>query len=174
MKNKDAECLKTVAGIKELMLSVSGFRGCFKNTLYPKQVKVKTVDDFVEAIKFDHLCGKFKDGKRGKEFFLSSDVLCLDVDNDHSDDKEDWITPETVAEGFPNVSMIIVPSIHNNKEKKGKSSRPRFHVYMQIPELTDAKEYVALKRRIFEEFPFFDTQALDAARVIRGGCYISG
>ena len=54
------------------------------------------------------------------------------------------------------------------KEKDGKAARPKFHVYFPIEEITDADKYAAIKRAIHKAFPFFDGNALDAARFIFG------
>ena len=47
------------------------------------------------------------------------------------------------------------------KVKDGKAARPKFHVYFQITETTDAGWYAALKRGIKKRFDFFDGNALD-------------
>lgn len=54
------------------------------------------------------------------------------------------------------------------KVKDGRSARPRFHVYFIIPEITDSKEYTLLKKRIAAYFPYFDSNALDSARLLFG------
>ena len=45
-------------------------------------------------------------------------------------------------------------------------SRPRYHVYFPVGAVADAGQYAALKRAIHNAFPFFDGNALDAARFI--------
>jgi P4 family phage/plasmid primase-like protien len=54
------------------------------------------------------------------------------------------------------------------KPKNGKAARPRFHVYFPIHVISDADAYAALKRKIYDAFPFFDGNALDAARFLYG------
>lgn len=54
------------------------------------------------------------------------------------------------------------------KPKNGKDARPRFHVYFPIHVISDADAYAALKRKIYDAFPFFDSNALDAARFLYG------
>ena len=92
----------------------------------------------------------------------------MDCDNDHSDNPEDWITAEKLAGMLPDVGYAIVPSRNNMRDKNGTLPRPRFHAYFQIDEITDADDYAALKRAIYEKFSFFDGNALDAARFIFG------
>jgi len=54
------------------------------------------------------------------------------------------------------------------KEKDGKTARPKFHVYFEIEVTEDAKYYADLKGGIKKAYPFFDGNALDAARFIFG------
>ena len=54
------------------------------------------------------------------------------------------------------------------KVKDGRSARPRFHVYFSIPKMTDSREYTLLKKRIVSSFPYFDSNALDSARLLFG------
>ena len=54
------------------------------------------------------------------------------------------------------------------KEKDGRAARPKFHVYFPIEETEDAEHYAAVKRAIQKAYPFFDDNALDAARFIFG------
>ena len=52
--------------------------------------------------------------------------------------------------------------------KNGKAARPKYHVYFEIEAMTDAAAYAALKAAIHNAYPFFDGNALDAARFIFG------
>ena len=54
------------------------------------------------------------------------------------------------------------------KVKDGKAARPKFHIYFPIEETEDADHYAAVKRAIQKAYPFFDDNALDAARFIFG------
>lgn len=143
-------------------------RGNAKNSLYPNKRVVDNEDDCLEIMAFDHVCGEFKDFRRGGDNFLSCDVDVMDCDNDHSDNPADWIHPEDLEEQLSDVSFVIVPSRHNMKPKDGKSARPRFHVYFPHDPITDGDACAALKRAIQRQFPFFDGKALDSARFIFG------
>lgn len=92
----------------------------------------------------------------------------MDCDNDHSDNPDEWITPEKLDELLPDVAYILVYSRNHMKPKNGKTARPRFHVYFQIHVISDVDAYSALKRKIYDAFPFFDGNALDAARFLYG------
>ena len=92
----------------------------------------------------------------------------MDCDNDHSDNPEDWITPEHVRRAFPDTTFAVHFSRNNMKEKRGKAPRPKFHVLFLIDEITDPDEYSDLKKRVSAVFPYFDTRALDATRFFYG------
>jgi len=66
--------------------------------------------------------------------------------------------------------MYICFSRFHEREKKGKSSRPKFHVYFVIDPITNQQEYTALKQRMLRQFPHlhFDGGAKDAARFFFG------
>ncbi len=117
---------------------------------------------------FDHVCAKYKDYYRDKDRFIKSDVLPMDCDNDHSERPEDWILPQSLSDIFGSVSFAVVMSRNNMKQKGSKTPRPRFHIYFEIPEYTDAVKYKALKHALFRLYPFFDKSCLDSARFLYG------
>lgn len=94
--------------------------------------------------------------------------IVMDNDNTHSDDPNDWIKPEAYKTMFPDVAFIVVPSRNNMKPKDGKSPRPRHHIYFPIDTFTDKDAYKQLKEMLMAKYPFFDDNALDAARFIYG------
>ncbi len=136
------------------------------NCLYPHEMVVTDKDSFIAAISSDHVTAKYKGNYRSKDNFEEADNIPLDCDNDHSDNPKDWITPLDVALAFPGVPFAASYSRNHMKQKGDKSPRPRFHVFFVIPIVTDADVYTALKKRITLFFPYFDTNALDAARFL--------
>ena len=96
--------------------------GQAKNTLYPHPVVVKNADDLAGVVAKDHTCGEFKGYMRSKSNFLGSDVEALDIDNEHSENPDEWITPKRFAEEFDGVDFIIVFSRNHMKEKDSKTS----------------------------------------------------
>lgn len=149
-------------------ISISYFKGNERNCCYPNTIEIDNPTDMREAVSYDHVCAVFRKGKRNIDNFISSNVIVMDCDNDHSNDAKEWITAELIDAYFPDVNYVLVPSRNNNKQKGEFSARPRFHVYFQIDEITDAKQYASVKRAIAEQYPFFDENALDAARFIFG------
>ena len=138
------------------------------NCSYPNKVTVVTPEQLQEAVKKDHVCAEFKGNYRNIENFIRSDVIVMDIDNDHSEEPTEWITPEMLEELFLNVEYLLAPSRHHLLDKEGKSARPRYHMYFPISEVTDAARYASLKRAIQSAYSFFDGNALDAARFIFG------
>lgn len=139
-----------------------------KNCLYPTRVEINDATELREAIKFDHVCAEYKGNYRSINNFMKSNVVVMDCDNDHSENPDDWITPEAIDEMMPDVSYAISFSRNHMKVKDGKTARPKFHVYFEIEVTEDAKYYAELKAGIKKAYPFFDGNALDAARFIFG------
>ena len=139
-----------------------------RNCVYPNRKEITSGDELKEAVRFDHVCGEFKKNYRNINNFLKSNVIVMDCDNDHSEDPEDWITFKKLEELFEEIDYAAAPSRNHMKEKDSKAARPKFHVYFPIEETRDAEHYVAVKRAIQKAFPFFDDNALDAARFIVG------
>lgn len=138
------------------------------NTIYPNKRIIENEDDFCAAIAYDHVCAQYKKSHRSIEDFLSADCSPFDNDNDHSDNPEDWIYPEDYEGMLPDVSYIVVPSRHNMKMKDGKSARPRHHIYFPHDLITNSDDYKTLKETVAANFPFFDDNAMDAARFVFG------
>ena len=138
------------------------------NCSYPNRMTVVTPAQLQEAVKKDHVCAEFKGNYRSVENFIRSDVIVMDIDNDHTEVPAEWITPEKLEELFPNVEYLLAPSRHHLLDKEGKSARPRYHMYFPISEITDAGRYANLKKAIQSVYSFFDGNALDAARFIFG------
>ena len=138
------------------------------NCSYPNKVTVVTPEQLREAVKADHVCAEYKGNYRGIGNFIRSDVIVMDIDNDHSEESAEWITAAKLEDLFPNVEYLLAPSRHHLLDKEGKSARPRYHMYFPISEITDAIRYANLKRAIQQAYSFFDGNALDAARFIFG------
>lgn len=151
-----------------LVLQTANVTADAKNCVYPNRVEVTSAEELKEAVKFDHVCGEFMKNYRNISNFVKSNVIVMDCDNDHSDNPEDWITFEKLEELFDDISYAAAPSRHHMIEKDGKAARPKFHVYFEIEETDDAGHYAAIKRAVQKTYPFFDGNALDAARFIFG------
>ena len=151
-----------------LNLQLANSTGDAKNCFYPRHVTVTNAEELQEAVKFDHVCAEYDNDYRSKENFRVSNVIVMDCDNDFSEDPEEWITSEKLDELLPDISYAIAFSRHHMLEKNGHPPRPKFHVYFEIFPETDANRYAAIKEAIYKKYPFFDGNALDAARFIFG------
>ena len=146
----------------------SDVTGLPSNCNYPHKKEVIDEVSLKEAISHDYVCAEYKNSYRSGDNFIGSNCLPVDCDNDHSDNPEDWITPNDVMQAFPNVSFAIHYSRSNNKAKNGKTARPKFHVLFPIDYETDATKYKEIKQKVNLIFPYFDSNALDAARFFFG------
>lgn len=138
------------------------------NCCYPNMHKVETPEQLKDAVVHDHVCGAYEGNYRGKDTFRWSDVVPMDIDNDHTKDSAEYITPEKLDELFPDIDYCMVPSRHHNLPKGRHPAAPRYHIFFPIPECTDAAAYAAFKVRLQRAYPFFDDNALDAGRLLYG------
>lgn len=144
------------------------FTGNPSNCSYPHKVEVNDANSLITAVARDYVCAEYKNNYRSGDNFIGSDCLPVDCDNDHSEQPENWILPADVMEAFPGVTFAVHYSRHNMREKNGKPARPKFHVLFPTDPITNAACYSDMKKLITTIFPYFDTQALDAARFFYG------
>ncbi|MEG3334480.1 phage/plasmid primase, P4 family [Streptococcus suis] len=152
----------------QFTLSHSGQTGVQTTTVYPNQVTVTDEISLQTVAQFDHVAGLFLNNTRSNTNFIQSDVLVMDVDNDHSENPDEWITVERLKEIFADYNFALVTSRSHMKAKGGKAPRPKFHIYFQINEVTDKDVYVAMKEELCNQYKFFDDNAKDAARFFFG------
>ena len=138
------------------------------NCLYPHKAEVTDATSLAKAVSHDYVCAEYKNSYRSKANFLRSNCLAVEFDNDHSENPDDWVTPEDLRVAFPDVTIGIHYSRNHLKEKNGKPARPKFHAFLEIKETEDPNAYSAMKRQVASIFPFVDTNALDAARFFYG------
>ena len=154
--------------MKPITLFTAGCRENRFNTHYPSRQTIASADDLKAAARFDHVFAEYRDDHRAIEDFICSDCLPFDCDNDHSDEASEWKTAADVAAAFPGVPFYVVYSRHHMKWKGKYSPRPRFHVLFPIDPITDSNAYGSLKQSVLRFFPYFDTNAKDAARFFFG------
>lgn len=139
--------------------------GNAKNTLYPNQKVITSESDLKKAVAFDHVCALYDNYSRSDANFQLSDGVPMDCDNDHSDDPEEWITPEKLSDMLADVAYAITYSRHHMLAKGTVTARPRFHVFFPTTPCKDAAFHKSIKSRIYKELPFFDGNALDNTTV---------
>ncbi|BDY02681.1 phage/plasmid primase, P4 family [Cutibacterium avidum] len=138
------------------------------NNHYPNHNQVTGTADLERLARLDHVAATYTGDRRSSAGFISSDCVVMDIDNDHTEESSDWVTPEKLGELIAGVVFMTATSRNHQKPKGMVSARPRFHVCFPINPVTDAEVYAGLKRRLAGRFGFFDQQALDAGRFIYG------
>ena len=138
------------------------------NCSYPHKHVILDEDSLKAAIRHDYVCAEYQNHYRSGDNFLGSDCLPVDCDNDHSENPADWVEPDDVMQAFPGVTFAVHYSRFHNREKNGKPARPKFHVLFPIEFCADASLYSDMKKLVNAIFPYFDAQALDAARFFFG------
>jgi len=146
----------------------SSYTGNPGNCSYPNKHIITDLDSLKAAVSHDYVCAEYKNNYRNGENFIGTDCLPVDCDNDHSENPDDWVMPADVLEAFPGVTIAIHYSRSHMREKNGKVARPKFHVLFPIEPMTDAVAYSNMKKLVNMVFPYFDTNALDAARFFFG------
>ena len=56
------------------------------NCSYPHKIEVGDATAMESAVAHDHVCATYNNNYRSKENFVESDVIPMDIDNDHSED----------------------------------------------------------------------------------------
>jgi len=153
---------------KNITVYAANCRGNPTNCLYPHRIEITDEASAAKAFSRDIVCAEYRNNYRSVENFLIANALPMDCDNDHSNDPAQWITAEDIETFFLDVAYFIHYSRHHMKPKGDLSSRPRFHVIFLIDTITDPDTYARLKQRVAEIFPFFDPDAMDAARFLIG------
>lgn len=146
----------------------SDFTGKESNADYPHRNVITNAEELKKALRRDHVCAEYKNFHRGKDEFSISDCVVMDVDNNFSENPDDWVTPEDLVEEYRDISYAIGGSRHNMKQKDKYGPRQRYHIYFPISPVTDHEEYSSLKAALRAMYPFYDDGALDSGRFIYG------
>ncbi len=80
------------------------------NCSYSNRRVVTTPEEMQEAVRFDHVCAEYKGNYRSIGNFARSDVVVMDIDNDHTEDQEEWVDKK--EDGFG--SGVIAQGSRNN------------------------------------------------------------
>lgn len=152
----------------QITLFTSGQTGNQTTTQYPNQVSVTDQSSLARAVRYDHVGASYQNNTRSNANFLESDVVVMDIDNDHSDNPDDWITSEKLEELFDDYQFALATSRNHMIAKGTKAPRPKYHIYFPIEVVSDTNAYVALKDELINRYGFFDDNAKDAARFFFG------
>ena len=152
----------------KLIIYSSDVVGVQSNCIYPHRYEASDAASLADAVRRDHVCAEYANNYRGKDNYKISNCVVMDVDNDHTENSDEWITPEALAEEYADIKFAITYSRHHMKQKESYGPRPRFHIYFEVDPITDAEEYADLKATLQVMYPFYDDNALDAGRFIYG------
>lgn len=124
--------------------------------------EVVTIDDLAKlATTYNYSMGVFKDNYRNKKNFEVAEAIAIDVDNDGPNDN---YAISEAAEKFAQFKHIIMPSKSHQIEKNGKvADRFRVILFLDKP-VTDAKDFQATWKTIYDSYPAADRACKDASR----------
>lgn len=125
-------------------------------------VEVTSIDDLVKyTTTSNYSMGVFRDNYRNKKNFEVAEAIAIDVDNDGPNDN---YTIAEAAEKFAQYKHVIMPSRSHQKDKNGKIvDRFRVILFLDKP-VTDAKDFQATWKSIYENYPAADRACKDASR----------
>lgn len=63
---------------------------------------------------------EYAKGYRSNENFIRTNCLALDCDNGHSENPEEWVSPEKILSLFPDVTVGFHFSRHHNPAQGGQ------------------------------------------------------
>lgn len=63
--------------------------------------------------------------RRSSASFISSDCVVMDIDNDHTEEPSNWVTPETLGELMADMAFLTATSRNHQKPKGVVSARLR-------------------------------------------------
>lgn len=135
---------------------------------FNQAVEITSAEKLRDAARFDHIAAKTSDGTRQTRNFTTSDVVMLDVDNEHATSINDATSIQQAFAALPNVEAYAVTSKSHMKPKGDRPAVPRFHLYLPTATISDAAKYVKLKKDIAAVLDFVDGNALDATRYFNG------
>ena len=137
----------------QLILQTANVTADAKNCSYPNKVTVTNASELQEAVKMDHVCAKYKNNYRSIDNFLKSNVVVMDLDNDHTDDPDEWITAEKLEELLPDISYAVAPSRNHMVAKNGKAARPKYHKHIcYYDSVESVRQRRALEAKNFRGF----------------------
>jgi len=152
----------------QFSLCHSGKTGIQTSTVYPNKVRITDDKSLLNAVQYDHVGAEFTNHTRSNSNFIKSNVIVMDIDNDKTDNPNEWVTEENLKEIFIDYDFALVTSRNHMLSKGAMIARPKFHIYFPIKETNDREAYVAMKEELTNRYQFFDDNAKDAARFFFG------
>ena len=144
-----------------------------KNTKYPISREITCLSDLEDSARRDNMPAKCRNNHRGKEDYESENMVIMDLDNDHSEDEEDWYSTDDIAETFPDVKFYVIFSRNHMKPKKKDDviheARPKIHFYLPLKnQNTDYDSASMFRIKLLCLFPAFDIKCADPVHFMYG------
>ena len=140
------------------------------NTSFATEPAIISYENAWDLFRYDHTTISFNGGRCHGDNFAYATAIPFDIDNSHSDNPEDWITPEQLQERLQQLGIIywMVASRNHLLMKNGKAARPKFHVYLPLAlSLQDSGKFVQYCEWCIKTFNA-DTQVKSKAQKIFG------
>lgn len=84
------------------------------NCSYPHKVVVDDAVKMEAVVAHDHVCATYKNDYRNVSNFIQSDVIPMDIDNDHTENPAEWLTEVQGGEGGARLQWIFIPRQERN------------------------------------------------------------
>jgi len=104
------------------------------NTSFATEPTTITYDNAGDLFRYDHTPIKFRGGHPLGDNYEYATAIPFDIDNSHSDNPDDWMSPEKMYEWLKELGLIYWMAASRNHwlTKDGKALRPKFHVYLPL------------------------------------------
>ena len=99
--------------------------GSASNKRYPHQDIITDEQALSTSVAHDYVCAEYYNNERCAANFIKSNCLAFDIDNDHTDEPSEWVTPADLEDVFPDVSFAVHFSKSHMKAKGTRSARPK-------------------------------------------------
>lgn len=96
-------------------------QGQQNNNHYPNSQVITSAADLKAAVVWDHVAAGYTGGNRVNKNFVTSNCVVMDVDNDHTDNPDEWVASDDLAALFPGV-MFATATSRNHMLPKGALS----------------------------------------------------
>ena len=90
-----------------MKIYTSNSRGVESNCIYSNEVNAVDVRSFVKTASFDHVMANYKNSYRSNDNFIDLECIPMDIDNNHSENTDDWISANDLKRIFDGVKFAI-------------------------------------------------------------------
>ena len=78
-----------------------------KQVLYiPNKVRITDDKSLLNAVQYDHVGAEFTNHTRSNSNFIKSDVIVMDIDNDKTDNPNEWLQKRTLKKSLLIITLL--------------------------------------------------------------------